>query len=97
MTVDISPRLTEVARALDLSEADLLERGTRVLLEQRLRQVKAEIFRICGRHRVSSVAEMEARYRDGTLDESDSWRDLQDLDHLEFERDRLNQLLESLK
>ena len=39
---------------------------------------------------------MEARYRDGTLEEADSWRDLQRLDHLEYTRDRLVQLLEAV-
>ena len=67
-----------------------------MLLVRQLRQVKAENFRICGRYGVSSIAEMEARYRDGTLDEDESWRDLQRLDHLEFERDHLAQLPEGL-
>jgi hypothetical protein len=39
---------------------------------------------------------MEARYRDGTLDEADSWRDLQRLDHLEYKRDSLLQLFETV-
>jgi hypothetical protein len=39
---------------------------------------------------------MEARYRDGTLEEADTWRDLQRLDHLECKRDRLLKLLEAL-
>ena len=43
-----------------------------------------------------SVEEMEARYRDGTLEEAGSWQDLQCLDHLEYKRDRLLQLIEAL-
>jgi hypothetical protein len=39
---------------------------------------------------------MEARYQDGTLEEADSWRDLQRLDHLEHKRDRLLQLLQTV-
>lgn len=39
---------------------------------------------------------MEARYREGTLEEADSWRDLQRLDHLEYKRDRLLQFLEAM-
>ena len=42
------------------------------------------------------MIEAEARYRDGTLEEADSWRDLQRLDHLEYRRDRLLQLLEAV-
>jgi hypothetical protein len=39
---------------------------------------------------------MEGRYREGTLEEADSWRDLQRLDHLEYKRDCLLQLLETV-
>jgi hypothetical protein len=86
--------LSTVARALHLSEEEVLKQGLRSFLEHQLREVKAEIFAISGRHGVSSVEEMEARYRDGTLEEADSWRDLQRLDHLEYKRDSLMQLLE---
>ena len=85
------------SRTLHLSsQEELLRRGTRGLLERQLREIKAEIFQISGRYGVSSVEEMEARYRDGTLEEADSWRDLQRLDHLEYKRDRLLKLLETV-
>jgi len=85
--------LKAVAQELHLSQEELLKQATRSLLERQLREVKAEIFQITGRYGVSSVEEMEARYRDGTLEEADSWRDLQRLDHLEYKRDRLLKLL----
>jgi hypothetical protein len=86
--------LSTVACELGISEDDLLKQGLRSFLERQLRKVKAEIFEISGRYGVSSVTEMEVRYRDGTLEEADSWRDLQRLDHLEHKRDCLLQLLE---
>jgi hypothetical protein len=85
--------LSTVARELGISEDKLLKQGLRSFLERQLREVKAQIFEISGRYGVSSVTEMEARYRDGTLEEADSWRDLQRLDHLEHKRDSLLQLL----
>ena len=81
--------LSTVARELGISEDDLLKQGLRSFLEHQLREVKAQIFEISGRYGVSSVTEMDARYRDGTLEEADSWRDLQRLDHLEHKRDSL--------
>jgi hypothetical protein len=86
--------LSTIARALHLSEAEVLKQGLRSFLEHQLREVRAEIIAISGRHGVASVEEMEARYRDGTLEEADSWRDLQRLDHLEYKRESLLQLLE---
>ena len=88
--------LSTVARELHISEEELLRQGLRRVLEHQLRVVKAEIFEISGRYGVTSVAEMEDRYRDGTLEEADSWRDLQRLDHLEYRCERLVQLLEAV-
>jgi hypothetical protein len=83
-----------VVRELGISEDDLLKQGLRSFLERQLREVKAEIFEISSRYGMSSVTEMDARYRDGTLEEANSWRDVQRLDHLEHKRDYLIQLLE---
>jgi hypothetical protein len=94
MTLQAEGILSRVARELHLPEEDLLKQGLRSVLERQLREVKAEIFEISGHYSVSSVEEMEARYRDGTLEEADSWRDLQRLDHLEYKRDHLVQLLQ---
>ena len=75
----------------------ILAKGLQAFLERQLRQVEAEILQIAGEYGVSSVEEMEARYREGTLEEADSWRDLQRLDHLEYKRDRLARLHQELE
>jgi hypothetical protein len=81
--------LKAVAEELGVSEDDLLQRVLRSVLERQLREVKAEIWEIHGRFGVADVADMEARYLQGTLEEATSWRNLQRLDHLEYPRDRL--------
>ncbi len=88
--------LDKAAEALQVSKEDVLKQGIRALLKRRLRTIEARIFEITGRYGVSSVLEMEEQYRLGTLEEADSWRDLQRLDHLEYERDRLLELIEML-
>jgi len=95
--VSTEPIWGAVAQELQLSEQDLLKQGVRALLERRLREIKAQIFEIQSRYGVSSVQDMETRYREGTLEEADSWRDWQRLDHLEYKRDRLLQLFEALR
>ena len=85
-----------VAQELNIAEQDVLKLGLSALVERELRAVKAEVFEITGRYNVSSVKEMENRYKDGSLEEAASWRDLQRLDHLEYRRDRLSELLESI-
>jgi len=85
--------LDTVAQELHISETALLKLALRTLLERQLREIKAQIFEITGHYGVSSVEEMEERYQKDTLEEAGSWRDLQHLDHLEYKRDRLLQLL----
>ncbi len=81
---------------MGLSEDDLLKQGLRCFLEQQIRKTNADMFEICGRYGVKNVTEMELRYKDGSLKESESWTDLQKLDHLEFKRDQLLSLLEAV-
>jgi len=96
MAVQTDVLLSTVAQELSVSQDDLLKQALRNILERHLRQVQAEISLICSRW-VSGVEEMEARYRNGTLEEADSWRDWQRLDHLEYKRERLLKLLEDLR
>lgn len=96
MAVGVETMLKTVAEELHVSEEDLLKQGLRAFLERQLRAVKAEIFQITSPYGLSGVEEMEVRYRDGSLEEADTWRDLQRLDHLEYKRDRLLKLPEAL-
>ena len=96
MAVQTETILKKVAQELHVSEEDLVRHGLRSFLEAQLREVKAEIFKITGFYGVSNVEEMDARYREGTLEEAESWQDLQHLDHLEHKRETLLQLIETL-
>ena len=88
--------LSTVARELRLSEDEVLREGLRTRLERQIRTISAEVLEIHGRYGVTSVEEMEDRYRDGSIEEATSWRDLQRLDRLEYRRTRLLTLLESM-
>ncbi|MFN3762221.1 MAG: hypothetical protein ACK4WK_03345 [Anaerolineae bacterium] len=96
MTVRADVVLSTIAEELSVPEDELLKEALRAVVERQLRQIQAEIAVICRRYGVSGVEEMEARYRDGSLEEAGSWRDWQRLDHLEYKRDRLMRLLEDL-
>ncbi len=96
MIAQVQTVLQTAAEELGLSPDELMAQGLQRFLERQLRQVQSEIFRIAGEYDVSGVEEMEARYREGTLEEASTWRDLQRLDHLEYKRERLSQLIEAL-
>jgi hypothetical protein len=72
MVVEVTPLLETVAQELQLSKSDLVRHGVRAFVERQLLQVNAQVLEITGRYRVASVAEMDARYQQGALDESES-------------------------
>ncbi len=88
--------LNTIALQLHIPADELLRLGLRTFLERQLRIINADIFKICGRYNVSCVEEMDVHYQDGTLDEANSWRDMQKLDHLEYKRDELLKIIDSL-
>lgn len=96
MTAAGQGRLRRVATALRMAEDDLRRQGLRSVLTHQLRTVKTAICARSGRYGVSSAEAMEARSRDGTLEEADAWQDVPRLDRLESTRDGLMQLLERL-
>ena len=86
MTLATTEILREVAEELHVPKDDLIRMGVQSYLERQLRAVQAEIFAIISRYNVTGVEDMEERYRDGSLDEADSWQDLQKAEPLFWER-----------
>lgn len=97
MTTKTDEIITALSRELQRPKEAILEESLQALLERQLREVKAEILQIVGKYNVTSVEQMEERYRSGALDEAGTWQDFQRLDHLEYKRDRLAQLLQELR
>ncbi|MBC8449150.1 MAG: hypothetical protein H8D78_15500 [Chloroflexi bacterium] len=82
-----------LATRLKMSKQELERESLRVYLQYRLREVQADIVNLCRKYGVRDAAEMEARYREGTLPEAGTWEDFFQLDHLEARRDELLSLL----
>ncbi len=89
--------IDRVADVLSLSADDVVFASTENLLEERLLQLNRQVTALADKYNVTSVVEMDERYRDGTLSESDSWDDFQRFDHLEYDRDRVQELLTTLR
>ncbi len=97
MTATIDSVIGSAAQELQMTTEQLMVEGLRLLLNRRLREINAKIFEITGRYGISSVQEMEERYEAGQIEEAESWRDYQSLDHLQYKQDRLNELIETLE
>lgn len=93
MTVQTSEILHKVSQELHLAEDEVMIEGMKAIVERKLLELNTQIFEISNRYQVTSVVEMEKQYEQGILKEADSWDDFQRLDHLEYRRDQLMQLL----
>ncbi|HDJ26641.1 MAG TPA: hypothetical protein ENF34_04930 [Candidatus Bathyarchaeota archaeon] len=77
-----------------LPEEVVLREGVRLFLENELRNVKAEMAKICSKHGVNSSEELWRKIEAGELTESECLDDLMRLEHLEA---RLEDILELLR
>ena len=97
MMASIDSVIGSAAQELQMTTDQLMVEGVRLLLNRRLREINAKIFEITGRYGISSVQEMEERYEAGQIEEAESWRDYQRLDHLQYNQNRLRKLIESFE
>ena len=72
MTTKTQVVIDAIAQELRLPREIVLAQGLKSLIEKNLREIKVEIFQITGKYGISSVREMEMRYRQRTLEEEDT-------------------------
>ncbi len=75
----------------------MIRESLRFYLEKRIRELKADIYKIKTKYGVSSIEDFEEKYKKGEIEEKDSWQEFQELDHLEFKKERLEKALAKLK
>ncbi len=97
MQIETSKTLEIISKEFNLPKDKIIEEGIRFFLKRKLREIKTEIFRIIGKYKISSIKEFEELYKRGDIEENETWRDYQKLDHLEFKRDEIENILDELK
>lgn len=88
--------IKEVAQRLHLAPKKVEQESLRIYLDQKLRHIEAEIFRIASRHHVRDVFELDRLIRSGKIKEEEGWEDFFELDSLEAQRKQIQALLENL-
>ena len=97
MQTETNKTLEVLAKEFSLSKDVIIKEGLKIFLERKLREIKIEIFKITGKYKITSVKEFEELYKKGEIEEKDTWGDYQTLDHLEFKRDEIEKLLQTLE
>lgn len=83
----------EVSRVLGVSEEELVEKGVRAYLENKLRRINAEINIILTRYDVSTFSELDVKITNGDISETDSFEDYTRLDYLDSQREKIEKVL----
>jgi hypothetical protein len=86
-----------IAKRLNLSRDEIIRESLRFYLEKKIRELKTDIFKIRTKYGVSSIEEFEEKYKNGEIEEKDSWQEFQKLDHLEFKKEELEKALTAIK
>jgi hypothetical protein len=82
-----------LARDFGISVENVLDESLRSFLEKKLREVSSQYYAIGRKYGVCSVLEMEQLYVSGKIEESVSREDFETLDHLEFKKNEIEQLI----
>lgn len=96
MTETQARLIDQVATSLEMDSGDLVRESLSTYLALQLRRIEADIQSLKSKYAVESAAEIDARYREGTLPEEGTWEDFFKLDHLEYRRKRLLEAMSAL-
>lgn len=85
-----------IAQTLGMQPEDLEKESLRTYLEARRRHVEAQLFLLAKKHGVQTVQEFDALIREGKIREAEGFEDFFTYDHLEAEREKVLEALNSL-
>jgi hypothetical protein len=91
------PMLTEtIAKKLAIPPEDLEKASLRSYLEARRREIEAQLFLLAKKHGVQTVQDFDAAVQAGRIREADGFEDFFAFDHLETEREKILDAIQSL-
>ena len=88
--------LEQVAIQLNILPEQLERESLKVYLQRNLRLIESELFGLARRYGVQSVTELDEKIQQGAFHEKDSFEDYFRFDHLESERRKHLEILETL-
>ena len=91
--VTATQRLDTIAQRLGIQQQELLHEGIVHYLESRQRELQAELNLLKARYQVETADQFESLYKQGAIEEADTWRDYQRFDTLSFKLEELKNIL----
>lgn len=84
------------ASKIGLSQDELMRQSLISFIFNKLREVKTELLTLQKKHNIETVFEFENLYKEGKIDEENSWKDLQLFDKLSFQEEIYNKFLKKI-
>jgi hypothetical protein len=88
--------IEQVAQRLRTKPEVLERESLKLYLEKKLRVIESELFLLAHRYGVRDVTELDEMIKQGRFHEDEAFEDYFNFDFLEYERDKLLQLLGEL-
>jgi hypothetical protein len=85
--------VNNISKQLNISKELLLEKSVKYFLENELKDIKINIFQIGKKYNINNIYEFDDLYKNGKIEEIDSFDDYKELDRLEFKKEKLEALL----
>lgn len=89
--------IEEIATVLKISKERLERESLKTFLERELRNIEAEIYKICAKHGIKSIFELDEKLKKGEITEEEMMDDFMELDYLESRRDNLLKAMEKVQ
>ncbi len=82
----------QLAKIFDISATELNRKAYIVLIDKKLSQLDAMIYKILNRHGIEDLQQFDDFFQEGKIAESDGWEDFFELDGLISEKDTLENI-----
>ena len=80
----MTQQIGAIAQRLGMPQKELVREGIRHYLESQQRELQAELNLLKAKYKIDTIGQFENLYKQGVVEEADSWRDYQRFDTLSF-------------
>jgi hypothetical protein len=97
MSTNTQEVIKNIAKDFDLPYDLFLQKSSQLYLEKKFKKIRIDILEIAGKYGISTISDFENLYKQGKIDESNTFNDYKRLDRLEYEKDKIEKLLNQIK
>jgi hypothetical protein len=81
-----------VAGQIGIDKMDLLRKSLTQFIEYQIKFLKCELFELKSKYNVETPEQFEELYKNGVIEEENTWRDYQKFDNLTYKIEKLEKL-----